>query len=60
MDLFKEKLMKDYTAWDLNCPYIARMRKTRNKLRTSFKRKARRNMKKDLQKEVQLWQENIQ
>lgn len=59
MDLFKEKTIKDYTSWDLNCPYVCRMRKTRNKLRTIFKRKARRNMKRDLQKEEKLWQENI-
>jgi hypothetical protein len=48
MDKFKQNTIKDYTAWDLNCPYICRMRKTRNKLRNIFKRKARRKLKVDL------------
>lgn len=48
MDKFKEKTMKDYTAWDINCPYICRMRKTRNKLKNIFKRKARRNLKREI------------
>lgn len=48
MDKFKEKTIKDYTAWDLNCPYVCRMRKTRNKLIKIFKRKARRNLKREI------------
>ena len=52
MDDFKRKLMKDYTAWDINCPYICRKRKTENKLKNLFKRKARRNLKAELNKEI--------
>lgn len=52
MDKFKEKTIKDYTAWDINCPYICRMRRTRNKLRNIFKRKARTNLKRELKREV--------
>ena len=48
MDSFKRETMKDYTAWDIKCPYIARMRKTRNKLVTSFKRKARRKLNRNI------------
>lgn len=51
MDDFKRNTIKDYTAWDINCPYICRMRKTRNKLRTIFKRKARRKLKRDIKTE---------
>ena len=53
MDKFKEKTITNYTAWDINCPYICRMRKTRNKLIKLFKRIARRNLKRELQKELQ-------
>lgn len=48
MDRFKKETIKDYNAWDINCPYICRMRKTRNKLRTLFKRKARRKLKRNI------------
>lgn len=48
MDLFKEKTIKDYTAWDLNCPYICRRYKEGRKLIKIFKRKARRTLKQEL------------
>lgn len=51
MDRFKKETIKDYTAWDLNCPYVCRKRQTKNKLRTIFKRKARRILKRNIQKE---------
>lgn len=51
MDDFKRKTFKDYTSWDINCPYVCRMRKTRNKLRNIFKRKARRTLKREINKE---------
>lgn len=53
MDKFKENTIKNYTAWDINCPFICRMRKTRNKLITNFKRIARRKLKEELRKEIQ-------
>ena len=53
MDKFKEETMLDYTCWDINCPYICRMRKTRNKLKILFKRKARRRLKRSLCKQMQ-------
>lgn len=51
MDKFKEKTIIDYTSWDINCPYIARKRKTRQKLINLFKRKARRKLKQELNQE---------
>lgn len=48
MDKFKEKTMKDYTAWDIDCKYNARNWDRRNqKLKSIFKRKARRNLKRE-------------
>ena len=52
VDKFKEKTMKDYTAWDVNVKIVCIKRKTRQKLRTLFKRKARRNLKKEDNYEV--------
>lgn len=52
MDKFKEKTIKNYTIWDINCPFVCRMRKTRKKLITSFKRIARRKLKQELRKET--------
>lgn len=51
MDKFKEKTMNDYTAWDINCPRIVKRTKGLKKLRTIFKRKARRNLKREINKE---------
>lgn len=57
MDKFKEKTMKDYTAWDLNCPYVCRRYKEGRKLIKMFKRKARRILKREIDKE-QEWKKN--
>lgn len=47
MDDLKKATSKDYTAWDLNCPVRV---KNRQKLEAIFKRKARRKLKKALNK----------
>ena len=52
MDLFKEKLMPDYTSWDLNCKYVCRRYKEGRHLIKIFKRKVRRNLKQELRKEL--------
>lgn len=49
MDDLKKATSKDYTAWDLNCPRFVRV-KNRQKLEAIFKRKARRKLKKALDK----------
>ena len=49
MDKFKEKTIKDYTAWDLNCPRLVNI-KNRQKIESMFKRKARRKAKENLKK----------
>ena len=49
MDALKKATSRDYTAWDLNCPHYVRV-KNRQKLEAKFKRKARRNFKKELDK----------
>lgn len=49
MDKLKKETVKDYTAWDLNCPRYVNI-KNRQKLEAKFKRKARRKLKKDLKK----------
>lgn len=49
MDDLKKATSKDYTAWDLNCPQVVRV-KNRQKLEALFKRKARRKLKKELDK----------
>ena len=51
MDDLKKDTVKDYTAWDLNCPRFVRV-KGRQKLETIFKRKARRKAKQKLKKEI--------
>jgi hypothetical protein len=33
MDKFKEKTIKEYTSWDLNCPHICPKTKLTNKLK---------------------------
>ena len=49
MDNLKRDTVKDYTAWDLNCPRFVRV-KGRQKLEAIFKRKARRKAKQRLRK----------
>lgn len=49
MDDFKKATSKDYTTWDLNCPQVVRV-KNRQRLEAIFKRKARRKLKKALDK----------
>lgn len=49
MDDLKKATCKDYTAWDLNCPQFVQV-KNRQKLEAIFKRKARRKLKKALDK----------
>ena len=51
MDKFKEKTFTDYDAWDIRCPFVCRKTKTRQKLINIFKRKARRILKQELNKE---------
>lgn len=46
-DELKKRTNKDYTAWDLNCPHVVRV-KNRQKLEAIFKRKARRKMKREV------------
>lgn len=49
MDKFKEKTINDYTAWDLDCKYNTKTYDRRNqKLKSIFRRKARRKMKQEL------------
>lgn len=45
MDDFKRKSFKDYTAWDIGCPFVRRKRKVRRKLIKLLKRKAKRKLK---------------
>ena len=49
MDDLKRATCKDYTAWDLNCPQFVQV-KNRQRLEAIFKRKARRKLKKALDK----------
>lgn len=53
MDDFKKATVKDYTAWDLNCPHWVLV-KNRQKLEKILKRKARRKIKKELDKELKM------
>ena len=52
MDKLKAKTIKDYTAWDVDCPFVCMMHKTRKKLKTIFKRKAKRNLKREIMEEI--------
>lgn len=52
MDIFKKNTIKNYTAWDINCPYVCRMQKTKRKLQDIFKKAARRKLKQNLRKEL--------
>ena len=49
MDNLKKETVKDYTAWDLNCPKVVKVKK-RQKLEAIFKRKARHKIKQELRK----------
>lgn len=51
MDELKKETVKDYTAWDLNCPRYVNI-KNRQKLEAKFKRKARRKLKRNLKKTI--------
>lgn len=51
MDAFKRETVVDYTAWDLNCPQVVH-RNDKAKLSKIFKRKARRNAKIELSKQL--------
>ena len=48
MDRLKAKTIKDYTAWDINCPFVCMRHDTRQKLKKIFKRKARRKLKQEV------------
>lgn len=48
MDDFKRNTIKDYTAWDLNCPKVVKRTKALKKVRSILKRRARRKMRKDV------------
>ncbi len=50
MDEFKKATVVDYTAFDLNCRHIVPHTKQRNKAEKIIKRKARRKLKKMLDK----------
>lgn len=50
MDNLKKATTKDYTAWDLNCPRVVKP-KGGHRLKAIFKRKARRQMKRELREE---------
>lgn len=56
MDDLKKETVKDYTAWDLNCPQIVQI-KNRQKWEARFKRKARRKNKQKLKKTLDKQQE---
>ena len=49
MDTLKRETIKNYTAWDLNCPQIVH-KYNRQKLEHKFKRTARRKNKEFLKK----------
>lgn len=49
MDSLKKDTVKDYTAWDLNCPRYVKV-KHRQRLEAIFKRKARRKNKQKLKR----------
>jgi hypothetical protein len=51
MDALKKETVKDFTAWDLNCPRVVNPR-GKHKLKKIFKRKARRKMKKEVKNYV--------
>ena len=52
-DALKKMTNKDYTSWDLNCPQFVHI-KNRQTLEVMFKRKARRKMKQNLKKGIDI------
>lgn len=50
MDLMQRYLVKNLTAWDLNCKKYVKLNKSAHKLYTKFVRTARRKMKQDINK----------
>lgn len=52
MDKFKGKTFYDYDTWDMNWKCIKKNAKQRKKLSDLFKRKARRRLKRELEKEI--------
>ena len=54
-DELRKRTHKDYTAWDLNCPQYVNV-KNRQKLEAKFKRKARREMKRELAVKKQFYE----
>ena len=52
MDDFKRKTMVDYTVADLNCPQVVKRTKYGRQLMKIYKRKARKNLKNDIRKEM--------
>ena len=50
MDTMKKMMTRDYTKWDINCPFIHIYNKT--ELKKKITRKARRAMKQELKKNV--------
>lgn len=57
MDDLKKLTNKSYTAWDLNIPQYVRI-KNRQTLERKFKKRAKRKLKSNLKKEVDLIGEN--
>lgn len=54
MDILKEKTIKNYTGWDIDCKYNSRNWNNRNKkLKTVFKKAAKRKLRNELRKELQ-------
>lgn len=51
MDDFKRETRYDYSAWDMNWKCIKKNARTRKKLSDLFKRKARRKLKTELNKQ---------
>lgn len=51
MDALKKETVKDYTAWDLNCPRFYQP-KGGHQLKKKFKRKARRKLRKNLKNTI--------
>lgn len=54
-DELRKRTHKDYTSWDLNCPQYVNV-KNRQKLEAKFKRKARREMKRELAAKKQFYE----
>lgn len=50
MNYFKSNNIKEYTEWELNSPCV----NSDNRLKPKFRRKARRKLKQDLKKSVDM------